>query len=112
MTIGLREKFVTDGEQTTRTWARLSKSRRHHDTEALRKRLTRFFEIHGDGSPTTTRSPSFRFSSRDIQLAKENVQRVTVSVGVVAGGASRRFLTVPQDTDGIETKLKSLVTLR
>ena len=51
--------------------------------------------------------PKFRFSSRNIQLAKENVQRVTVSVGVGAGGAS----PLPDGTaatDGIETKLKSL----
>ena len=32
--------------------------------------------------------PKFRFSSRNIQLAKENVQKVTVSVGVGPGGAS------------------------
>ena len=32
--------------------------------------------------------PKFRFSSRNIHLAKQNVQKVTVSVGVGAGGAS------------------------
>ena len=32
--------------------------------------------------------PKFRFSSRNIQLATENVQKVTVSVGVGPGGAS------------------------
>ena len=39
--------------------------------------------------------PKFRFSSRDIQLAKQNVQKVTVSVGVGAGGAS----PVPGEAD-------------
>ena len=53
--------------------------------------------------------PKFRFSSRDIQLAKENVQRVTASVGVGAGGAS----PVPGESDDAEAdsiggKLKSL----
>ena len=42
--------------------------------------------------------PKFRFSSRNIQLAKENVQRVTVSVGVGAGGAS----PVPGEADNAE----------
>ena len=53
--------------------------------------------------------PKFRFSSRDIQLAKQNVQRVTASVGVGAGGAS----PVPgeddsADDDSIGGTLKSL----
>ena len=39
--------------------------------------------------------PKFRFSSRNIHLAKQNVQKVTVSVGVGAGGAS----PVPGEAD-------------
>ena len=54
--------------------------------------------------------PKFRFSSRNIQLAKENVQRVTVSVGVGAGGASPLpDGTVSTDsTDSIEDRLMGL----
>ena len=53
--------------------------------------------------------PKFRFSSRNIQLATENIQIVTASVGVGPGGAS----PVPGEDDNAEDnsiggKLKSL----
>ena len=50
--------------------------------------------------------PKFRFSSRNIHLAEENIQIVTASVGVGAGGAS----PLPDGTGSIEEKLKSLGT--
>ena len=53
--------------------------------------------------------PKFRFSSRDIQLAKQNVQKVTVSVGVGAGGASPvPGEADPAEADSIGGTLKSL----
>ena len=53
--------------------------------------------------------PKFRFSSRNIHLAEENIQTVTVSVGVGPGGAS----PLPGDTGddataSIHGKLESL----
>ena len=48
--------------------------------------------------------PKFRFSSRDIQLAKENIQTVRVSVGVGPGGAS----PLPDGTISIATTLGGL----
>ena len=48
--------------------------------------------------------PKFRFSSRNIKLAEENIQTVRVSVGVGPGGAS----PLPDGTNGIETKLGTL----
>ena len=68
---------------------------------------SKFTVTIADDDPT----PKFRFSSRNIQLAKENVQRVTVSVGVGASGAS----PVPGEADNagddsIGGTLKSLGT--
>ena len=48
--------------------------------------------------------PKFRFSSRNIHLAEENIQTVRVSVGVGPGGAS----PLPDGTNSIATTLEGL----
>ena len=88
---------------TTTTQARLDATRDPYVNDFTSSKFT---VTIADDDP----KPKFRFSSRNIQLAKENVQKVTVSVGVGAGGAS----PVPgeadsADDDSIGGTLKALV---
>ena len=61
----------------------------------------------GEDDPT----PKFRFSSRNIHLAEDNIQIVTASVGVGPGGASPVPAKDPNgETDSIRGKLLTLPT--
>ena len=103
--LGAASEFTDNGtaaDSGTSTEARLAATRDPYVNDFTSSKFT---VTIADDDPT----PKFRFSSRDIQLAKENVQRVTVSVGVGPGGAS----PLPDgtaSTEGIETQLKTLGT--
>ena len=101
--LGAATEFTDDGtaaDSQTSTEDRLAATRDPYVNDFTSSKFT---VTIADDDP----KPKFRFSSRNIQLAKENVQEVTVSVGVGAGGAS----PLPDgtaDTNGIETKLEGL----
>ena len=82
--LGAASEFTDAGtaaDSTTTTQQRLAATRDPYVNDFTSSKFT---VTIADDDP----QPKFRFSSRDIQLAKQNVQRVTVSVGVGAGGAS------------------------
>ena len=82
--LGAASEFTdagTDADSTTTTQQRLDATRDPYVNDFTSSKFT---VTIADDDP----KPKFRFSSRDIQLAKQNVQRVTASVGVGAGGAS------------------------
>ena len=84
---------------TTTTQARLDATRVPYVNDFTSSKFT---VTIADDDP----KPKFRFSSRNIHLAEENIQLVAASVGVGAGGAS----PLPDGTGSIEEKLKSLGT--
>ena len=89
--LGAASEFTDAGtaaDSTTTTQQRLNATRDPYVNDFTSSKFT---VTIADDDPM----PKFRFSSRDIQLAKQNVQRVTVSVGVGAGGAS----PVPGEAD-------------
>ena len=82
--LGRATEFTDDGtaaDSTTTTQQRLAATRDPYVNDFTSSKFT---VTIADDDP----KPKFRFSSRDIQLAKENVQKVTASVGVGPGGAS------------------------
>ena len=103
--LGAASEFTDDGtaaDSGTSTEQRLAATRDPYVNDFTSSKFT---VTIADDDP----KPKFRFSSRNIQLAKENVQKVTVSVGVGAGGAS----PVPgeaddADADSIGGTLKAL----
>ena len=82
--LGAASEFTDDGtaaDSGTSTAQRLVATRDPYVNDFTSSKFT---VTIADDDP----KPKFRFSSRDIQLAKQNMQRVTVSVGVGPGGAS------------------------
>ena len=79
--LGRETEFTDTADSGTTTADRLAATRDPYVNDFTSSKFT---VTIADDDP----KPKFRFSSRNIQLAKENVQRVTVSVGVGAGGAS------------------------
>ena len=106
--LGAASEFTDDGtaaDSGTTTEQRLAATRDPYVNDFTSSKFT---VTIADDDP----KPKFRFSSRNIQLAKQNVQKVTVSVGVGPGGAS----PVPgeadnADEDSIGGTLKALSTL-
>ena len=98
----LPEMFVMTVSKHPRAWARRARASAP-DTNPYVNDFTssKFTVTIADDDP----KPKFRFSSRNIKLAEENIQTVRVSVGVGPGGAS----PLPDEgTNGIETKLGTL----
>ena len=97
--LGAPTEFTDDGtaaDSDTSTEDRLDATRDPYVNDFTSSKFT---VTIADDDP----KPKFRFSSRDIQLAKQNVQRVTASVGVGAGGAS----PLPGgDSDGAEASIR------
>ena len=82
--LGAASEFTDAGtaaDSTTTTQQRLNATQDPYVNDFTSSKFT---VTIADDDP----KPKFRFSSRNIHLAKENVQKVTVSVGVGAGGAS------------------------
>ena len=82
--LGAAAEFTDDGtaaDSGTSTEQRLAATRDPYVNDFTSSKFT---VTIADDDP----KPKFRFSSRNIHLAKENIQIVTVSVGVGPGGAS------------------------
>ena len=115
MTVGKHEDlggdpFTDKGTTTTVADGGTSTAARRDaawDPEVAGFTSSKFTVTIADDDPT----PKFRFSSRNIQLAEENVQVVTVSVGVGAGGAiPLPGAATDAETASIRGRLMSLST--
>ena len=116
MTVGKHEDlggapFTDKGTTTTVLLGGTSTTMRRDaawDPEVAGFTSSKFTVTIADDDPP----PKFRFSSRNIHLAEGNVQVVTVSAGVGAGGAIPLPAGTASDevTDSIEDRLKSLST--